>query len=64
MRKQLRNLQVTLDEQEMQSKTLSDEVKNFEQRNVGGNQPPNRHGNGHKAWRKDEANSRRLHELL
>ena len=41
-----------------------DAVKDFEQRNVGGNQPPNRHGNGRKAWRKDEANGQRLHELL
>ena len=39
-------------------------VKDFERRNVGGNQPPNRHGNGCKAWQKDKANSKRLHELL
>ena len=41
-----------------------DAVENFEQRNMGGNQPPNRHGNGRKAWRKDKANGRHLHELL
>ena len=31
-------------------------VKNFERRNMGGNQPPNRHGNDRKTWQKDEAN--------
>ena len=31
-------------------------VKNFEQRNVKGNKLLNRHSNGRKAWRKDEAN--------
>ena len=41
-----------------------DAVEDFEQRNVGGNQPPNRYGNGRKARRKDEADGRRLHELL
>ena len=41
-----------------------DAVKNFERRNMGGNQPLNRHGNGCKAWRKDKANGQRLHELL
>ena len=41
-----------------------DAVKDFEQCNVRGNQPPNRHGNGRKAWQKDKANGRRLHELL
>ena len=41
-----------------------DAVKDFGQRNVGDNQPPNRHDNGRKAQQKDEAYSRRLHELL
>ena len=41
-----------------------DEVKDFEQCNVGGNQALNKHGNGRKAWQKDEANGRCLHELL
>ena len=33
-----------------------DAVEDFERRNVEGNQPPNRHGNGQKTWRKDKAN--------
>ena len=41
-----------------------DAVKDFERRNVGGNQPPNRHGNGRKARQKDKADGQRLHELL
>ena len=34
-----------------------DAVKDFEQHNMEGNQPPNRHGNGRKVQQKDEANS-------
>ena len=41
-----------------------DAVKDFEQRNMRSNQPPNRHGNGRKAWQKDKANGQRLHKLL
>ena len=41
-----------------------DVVKDIERPNMGGNQPPNRHGNDRKAWQKDKANGRRLHELL
>ena len=33
-----------------------DAVKDFERRNVGGNEPSNRHDNDRKAWRKDKAN--------
>ena len=41
-----------------------DAVKDFERRNMKGNQPSNRHGNDRKAWRKDKTRGRRLHELL
>ena len=41
-----------------------DAVEDFERHNVRGNQPPNRHNNGRKTWRKDEANGQHLHELL
>ena len=41
-----------------------DAVKDFEQHNMRSNQPSNRHGNGRKTWRKDEANGQCLHELL
>ena len=39
-------------------------VKDFEQRNMRGNQLPNRHSNGRKAWRKDEAHNQCFNELL
>ena len=41
-----------------------DAVEDFERRNMGGNQLSNKHGNDRKAWRKDEANNQRFHELL
>ena len=41
-----------------------DIVKDFDRRKMGGNQLPNRHGNGRKAWRKDEADGQCLYELL
>ena len=41
-----------------------DAVEDFKRRNMGGNQPPNRHGNGCKARREDEAIGQCLHELL
>ena len=43
---------------------VGDTVKDFEQRNMGGNQPPSKHGNSRKAWQKDKANGQCFHELL